>query len=98
MDTPNIGPDEELALVFDAPNHTTAQLVCSSLRAAGLRSVLLNEHSSPAAGWLNYLGNAYSHGVLVPASEVEAARSILDEERTEEEITAAVDTESISPD
>jgi hypothetical protein len=87
MDNPNIGIDEELILIYDAPNQTTAELVCATLQAAGLRAVLQHEYGSPASGWMNHIWTNRGKGVGVPASEVEAAQAILaDQEISEEEL------------
>jgi hypothetical protein len=89
-------PSGEHVLIFDAPNQTTAELVCATLQAAGLHAVLLNERAAAASGWLNYL-MTWGLGVLVPASEAEAARAVLKErEPTEEEILADMEADGTS--
>jgi hypothetical protein len=87
-------PEEQYALVYDAPDQATAEMVCATLLAQGLRAVVQNEHRGPAAGWLNYLGTSYGRGVLVPVSEADAAQAILAaQEPTEEEIIEAMEAD-----
>ena len=86
MDTLIPDSDEDYVIAYEAPNPVTAELVCATLRAEGLRAILQHMYPAPAAGWLNYLGK-YGQGVLVPASEAEAARIVLAaQEPTEEEL------------
>lgn len=89
--------EEELVLVFDAPNQVTAELVCSTLQAGGIRAVLRNPYAAPAAGWMTYLVIRCSPGVLVPACEADAARSLLAaQEPTEEELSAEVEANTMT--
>ena len=97
MNSLNIDTGEALVLVYDAPDQTTAELVCATLQAAGMRAVVQNQYAGPAAGMLPYLGLAYSRGVLVPASEAEAARALLAaQEPTEEEFEAEVEADTMT--
>ena len=92
MDNLNRDAGEALVLVYDAPDQTTAELVCATLQAANLRAVVQNQYVGPAAGMLSYLGNTYSRGVLVPASEADTAHALLAaQEPTEEELAAEVE-------
>jgi len=96
MDNRTVGTNETFVLVYDAPDHSTAELVCATLQAAGFRSVLQNP-SGPAAGLMPYLGLADSRGVLVPASDADAARALLAaEEPTEEELAAEAESDPLS--
>lgn len=93
----NIGTEEELVLVYDAPDQTTAELVCATLHSAGIRAALQNQYGAPAAGMLSYLGMTGSRGVVVPASEADAARDLLAaQEPTEEELAAEAAADSMT--
>ena len=97
MDNHNIDPSEALVPVYDAPDQGTAELVCATLQAAGIRAVARHQYTGPAAGMLSYLGLTYSRGVLVPASEAEAARALLAaQEPTEEELAAEVEADTMT--
>lgn len=88
---------DELVMVYDAPTQTISEMVCATLQAAGVRAVVENEYRGPAAGWLNYLGNDYGRGVLVPASELELAKAVLDAQSpSEDEILTALQTDAVS--
>ncbi len=85
---------EELVLIYDAPDQTTAEVVCAALQAAGIHAVLQTESRGPALGLLHYLGMFDHRGVLVAAADAPAARALLKEEAlTEEELAAAVDAD-----
>jgi hypothetical protein len=74
METPQ---PEEMVLIYEAPDQTTAELVCATLEASGLSAVVAHTTEGPASGLLPYLGLGWSRSVSVPASQVEAARAVL---------------------
>ncbi len=79
----------ELVLIYDAPDQTTAEIVCATLHAAGIQAVIQSQYRAPAAGLMTYLGQSEPRGVLVAASDVLPARTILEAPSpTEEELTA----------
>ncbi len=97
MDSPNMHVGEALVRVYDAPDQTTAELVCATLQAAGMRAVVQNQYVGPAAGMMPHLGITDSRGVLVPASEADAARALLAaQEPTEEELAAEVEADTMT--
>ena len=73
----NNDTEDALVLVYDAPDQTTAELVCASLQSAGIRAVLQHHYNGPAAGMLPYLGLTDGRGVLAPASQAAAAQEAL---------------------
>ena len=88
MESLNIASGDQLVLVYDAPDQTTAELVCATLQSAGLQAVVLNQYRGPGAA-MPHLGLFDSRGVLVPASEADSARAVLaDQEPTDEELSA----------
>jgi hypothetical protein len=92
-----VDPDEEFVLVYDAPDQATSELVCATLQAEGIRAFVQNQYTGPAAGWLNYLGKSFAQGVVVPASEADAAQAVLAaQEPTEEEILAAFEADGMT--
>lgn len=68
---------EEMVLIYDAPDQSTAELVCATLEAAGIAAVVAHTTMGPAVGVLPYLGLGWSRSVSVPLSQVEAARAVL---------------------
>jgi hypothetical protein len=97
MDSLNMNTGEALVLVYDAPDQTTAELVCATLQAAGMQAVVPHRYMGPAAGMLPYLGLTYRRGVLVPASEADASRALLAaQELTEEELAAEVEADTMT--
>ncbi len=97
MDNHNVDSRDPLILVYDAPNQVTAELVCATLQASGLQAVVQNQYTGPAAGWLTYLSNTNSRGVLVPTSEADAARMVLDARQpTDEELAAEIDADPLT--
>jgi hypothetical protein len=89
--------EEALVLVYDAPDQTTSELVCASLQSSGIRAVVQNKYVGGAAGMLNYLGLTDSRGVLVPASEADAARALLaDQQPTEDELAAEAEADTMT--
>lgn len=89
--------EEAFVLVYDAPDQATSELVCASLQSAGMRAVVQNQYVGPAAGMLPYLGLTDSRGVLVPASQAEAARALLaGQEPTEEELAAEAEADTMT--
>jgi hypothetical protein len=88
---------EDLVRVYDAPDQTTAEIVCATLQAAGIHAVLQNESRGPASGFLHHLALADARGVLVARADLAAATSVLQaQELTEEELAAEVDADSTS--
>jgi hypothetical protein len=97
MDHLTMDTGEALVLVYDAPDQTTAELVCATLQAEGMQAVVQNQYVGPAAGMLPYLGLAYSRGVLVPVSEADAALALLAaQELTEEELAAEIEADPMT--
>jgi Putative prokaryotic signal transducing protein len=93
----NESAHEDLVLIFDAPDQTTAEVVCATLQAAGIHAILQNENQGPASGMLPYMGLADARGVLVAREDAEAATALLQaQEPTEEELTAEVDADPTS--
>ncbi len=97
MYTRNTDAPEALVLVFDAPDQGTAELVCATLQSAGMRAMVQNQYLGPAAGMLPHLGIAGGRGVLVPASEADAARALIAaQEPTEEELAAEAEAAAMT--
>lgn len=68
----------EPILIFDAPTEEEAEVVRATLEAAGIHAFLQNPNPSAGAGMLaETVGDTWSNGVFVAASDVEAARAIL---------------------
>lgn len=89
--------DTVWVLVFDAPDQSTAEAVCASLQAEGLRAVLQSRHAFRAAGWLTSMGCVTDLGVLVPHDEVAGAQEFLAAMRLDEsEIEAAMLADGIT--
>ena len=87
----------DVVAVYDAPDETTAQVVCATLQAAGIPARIKNERRGDVAGFLPYLALAVGYGVVVAASDADAARAILlEQEPTEEELAAEVDADETS--
>jgi hypothetical protein len=85
----NLTGRHDLVLIYDAPDQTTAEIVCATLQAAGIEAVVQHQHRGPASGMLPYLGLADSRGVLVSESDEGAAHALLQAlEPTEEELAA----------
>ncbi len=88
---------EEMILIYEAPNQTTAELVCATLKAAGIEAAVPHETLGPAAGMLPHFGWAWSRGVAVPVSQEEAARAILQAAMpTEAELTAEEEADDLT--
>jgi len=68
---------EEMVLIYDAPDQTTAELVCATLEASGITAVVAHTTEGQASGILPYLGLGWSRSVSVPASQVEEAHAVL---------------------
>ena len=80
---------EDLVLVYNAPDQTTAELVVATLEAAGIPAVLQHDTLGPGAGLMPYLGVAWNRGVAVPAAYEQEALAILQAAPpTEEELIA----------
>lgn len=81
--------NDEMVLIYDAPDQTTAEIVCATLHAAGIHAAIQSQYRAPAAGMMTYLGQSEPRGVLVATSDVPAARTILEAPSpTEQELTA----------
>lgn len=97
MDSLDSDTMEAFVLVYDAPDQVTSEVVCATLQAAGIHAIVQNQHAGPAAGMLPYLGLGFHRGVLVPASEINAARVLLAaQELTEEELAAEMEADTMS--
>ena len=97
MSNLNSNTEEAFVLVYDAPDQATSELVCASLQSAGIRAVVQSKYVGGAAGMLPYLGLADSRGVLVPASEADAARVLLaDQQPTEDELAAEAEADTMT--
>ena len=97
MENNKANNNEEFVMVYDSPDQATAEMVCATLQAAGLRAVIQNERVGPAAGWLSYLGGEFGRGVFVSALDVVAANTLLlDLEPTEEEILAEMEAHGMT--
>lgn len=95
MDNNAVDTDEEFVLVYDAPDQATAELVCATLQASDIQAFVQNPYASPAAGWLPHLAGNMARGVVVRASEADAARAVLAvQEPTEEEVVAQFETDA----
>ena len=89
MHNHNYGVSDDLILVYDAPDQTTAEIVCATLQAAGIEAFIQNAHRGPASGMLTHLGLADPRGVLVAPSDAYAARAVLETRTPSEEELAA---------
>ncbi len=69
--------EEAMVLVYDAPDQTTAEVVCATLQSAGIGAVLQHQYYGPATGMLTFFIPTTNHGVLAPASQAEAAREVM---------------------
>ena len=88
---------EEFVRVYDAPDQSSAELVCATLQAEGIRAIVQNQYGGPAAGILPHLGTSYSRGVLVPAAEADTARILLSaSQMSEEELAEQVDADTMT--
>ena len=95
----NLDPDihENLVRIYDAPDQTTAEIVCATLQSAGIPAVVQNHYRGWAAGMLPHLALADSRGVLVAPSDAAAARELLaGQEPTEEELAAEAEADPTS--
>ena len=94
---PNFDIDQELVVIYDAPDQTTAEVVCATLQAAGIQAIVQNQHRGPASGMLPYLGLADARGVLVASEDADAASALLEaQEPSEEELAALVEADATS--
>lgn len=94
---PDIETLKSLVLAYDAPDQTTAEVVCASLQAAGITAFVQNESRGPASGMLPYLGQTAARGVLVPEQELAAALALLETQTpTEEELIALMEADETS--
>ena len=73
----NSDTPEALVLVYDAPDQTTAEVVCATLQSAGISAVLQHQYYGPATGMLAFFIQTTNHGVLAPASQAAAAQEAL---------------------
>lgn len=90
-DSPLIGEvvPSDRVVVYHATDLEDAKVVCATLEAAGIPTALENPDPGPASGMLPHLGISWMHDVYVSASNVEAARAILNAPPpTEEELIA----------
>ncbi len=88
---------DEMVLIYDAPDQSTAEIVCATLQAAGIRATVQSPHRGPAAGMMPYLGLSDARGVLVAPTDVPAARAVLGAlEPTEEELAAEEEADPMS--
>jgi len=71
---------EEMVSIYDAPDQFTAELICATLEAAGIEATIPHLTIGPASGLFPHLGLGWSREVSVPASQVEAARAVLQAE------------------
>ena len=97
MDNLNIDTDGALVMVYQAPDQTTAELVAATLQSAGIRAVTQYKYSGAAAGMMRSILNAPNRGVMVPASEADAARVVLEAQPpTEEELAAEAEADPMT--
>ncbi len=89
--------NEEMVLVYDAPDQVTAEVICATLEAAGITAVIPHTTIGPGSGLLPHLGLAWSRSVTVPASQVEAAQAILQAHfPSDAELTAEEEADSLT--
>ena len=88
---------EEMVSIYDAPDQVTAELIWATLKEAGIEAIIPHTTIGPASGLLPPLGLAWSRDVSVPASQVEAARAVLDAELPREaELIAEEEADSLT--
>ena len=85
----HLNTHEDLVKVYDAFDQSTAEAVCATLQAAGIRAILSSGWAGPATAAMPNLGVANARGVLVAASDAPAARALLDAQQPSEEELAA---------
>ena len=96
---PEINSDtpEAFVVIYDAPDQTTAEVVCATLQSAGISAVLQHQYYGPATGMLAFFIPTTNHGVLAPASQADAAREVLAaREPTEEELEAEFEADTMT--
>lgn len=93
----NYGVSEDLVLIYDAPDQTTAEIVLATLQSAGIQAFIQNPNRAPASGMLPHLGLASPRGVLVAPADAYAARAVLEtREPNEEELAEEAANDPIS--
>lgn len=97
MKNHNYGLSDNLVLVYDAPDQTTAEIVCATLNAAGIQAHVQNTNRGPASGALPHLGLAAPRGVLVAPGDASAARALLEAQTpTDDELAAEAEADPVS--
>lgn len=76
-------------LLCDSPDFETSEILCATLAAQGIHSVMQNPTEGPAANMLPFLGNTWSHAIYVAPGDLEAARAIITAPGPSEEELAA---------
>lgn len=81
--------EDDLILVYDAPDLQSGEIVRATLEAAGIHAVIQNARLGPGDGEMTFLGMAWGHSVYVASADVEAAREVLNTPQMSEEELAA---------